>query len=144
MNSIYKFLISALLIFLCIPLISCSTSTEALPADADEITENILTALNNNDYKSFSRDFDATMKGALTEDMFNNELAPMLEEKAGEYIPDSLEVVKTAETGGSIVVIYQTEFTKAANGVAVQISFTETDGKTTVSGLYFNAAELSG
>jgi len=52
---------------------------------ADPITENILLAMNEDDYTKYSDNFDQTMKNAVPDAVFNQTNA-MIKSKIGDYI----------------------------------------------------------
>ncbi len=103
------------------------------PSYSDEMTENVLTALNAGDYAKFSQDFDEAMKGALPESSFAS-LKSQLASTIGDYV--SREVDKVVTTDDYTTVVYTAEFTKK-DKVTVTIAFHTVDGVTEVSGLWF-------
>jgi hypothetical protein len=52
---------------------------------ADPITENILLAMNEDNYTKYSEHFDQTMKNAMPEAVFN-ETNAMIKSKIGDYV----------------------------------------------------------
>ena len=90
---------------------------------ADPATENILIAMNNEDYASFSKDFSDTMKSELSEDVFADFLAKNL---TGVNIENGLTTA-----------IYKINF-ESMEDVALEVVFQKIDDKMMVVGLWFN------
>ena len=68
-------------VFFSIPLLSgCGPVKEAV----DPIAENILVSMNNQDYESFSKDFDQTMKNSLPAETFP-QLLEQVDSQVGKY-----------------------------------------------------------
>jgi hypothetical protein len=133
-------------LILIIMVTACSQSaTSSLPEPSytRSSTENIIKAINENDYTLFSRDFDQTMKQAMSQQVFD-QLKTTLSNKVGSYVPGSLEFNQTAVQGGYTVVSYTAKFTNEPENVIVTITFVTVDGVHLVSGLYFNSPKLRG
>jgi hypothetical protein len=133
-----------LLLLLGISMSACSTSVQSSlpePSYSREITENIMLAINNNNFPQYSRDFDQTMKQAMTEQAFE-QVQKTVTSKIGSYVPASLQFSKTVAQDKYIVVNYLCKFTGEPDSVTVTISFQAVDGKYLVAGLYFNSPKL--
>jgi hypothetical protein len=78
-------------------------------AYADPATENILIAMNNGDYASFSKDFNDTMKSELSEDVFVDFLAAV-NGQVGDYIPDSKNLTGFNIENGLTTATYKINF----------------------------------
>ncbi len=105
-------------------------------AYADPITENILIAMNNRDYASFSKDFDNTMKNELSEDVFADFLAAV-NGQVGDYIPDSKNLTGVNVENGLTTATYKIDF-ESMKDVALDVVFKKIDNKMMVVGLWFN------
>ena len=103
---------------------------------ADPATENILIAMNNGDYAGFSKDFDATMKSELSEDVFPDFLAA-INGKVGNYIPDSKDLTGVNIENGITTATYVIDF-EAMEDVSLEVVFQKIDDKVMVVGLWFN------
>jgi len=106
---------------------------------ADPIAENILTAINTDDYAKYSENFDDVMKTAMPEALFQQTNAA-IKDKIGEYI--SKEFWKIDTQNQYTIVFYKARFTQETADVTVQIAFHEVSGKNLVSGLWFNSPNL--
>ena len=102
---------------------------------ADPITENILVAMNNSDYKSFSMNFDDTMKAELSEDAFPSLLSAVTGQ-VGNYIEGSKKIVGVNIKNELITATYNAKFEKSED-VIVEITFKKIDGQIKVVGLWF-------
>ena len=103
---------------------------------ADPATENILIAMNNEDYASFSKDFDDTMKSELSEDAFPDFLAAV-NGQIGDYIPDSKNLNGFNIENGMTTANYTIDF-ESMKDVTLDVIFQKIDGKMMVVGLWFN------
>lgn len=102
---------------------------------ADPITENILVSMNNSDYKSFSKDFDDTMKAELSEDAFPAFLSAVIGQ-VGNYIEGSKKIVGVNIKNELTTATYSAKFEKS-DDVNIEITFQKIDGQTKVVGLWF-------
>ena len=119
-------------------IISCSPPKPE-PPYASEITENVLTGLNQSDFARFSRDFDEAMKKAFTEQVFT-QTRDLIKSKVGDY--QSKQYLKTEEKKPYTTVYYKAQYTNEPDGVIVRIVFQEIGGKPLVSGLWFDSPKL--
>ncbi len=106
---------------------------------ADPITEQILVAMNKDDYAMYSEDFDQTMKNAMTEAVFD-ETNTVIKSKIGDYV--SKEFWKAESKDQYTIVHYKAKFTDEPGDVTVRVVFQEIDGGMKVSGLLLNSPEL--
>ena len=144
------FLVIIILLLPVTVLSSCS-SNNTTPSDlpepgyAGDITENILVAINNDDYAKFSQDFDTTMKNAINQQSFEQQIITGVKGKIGDYVANSKKFLQAASVaGGDAVVVYQAQYTTESASVAITISFKDINGKPMVDGLYFNSPKLRG
>jgi len=105
-------------------------------AYADPATENILIAMNNGDYASFSKDCDDTMKSELPEDSFADFVAAV-NGQVGDYVPDSKNFTGFETENGLTTANYTIDF-DSMKDVELEIIFQKIDGKMMVFGLWFN------
>jgi hypothetical protein len=103
---------------------------------ADPATENILIAMNNEDYTSFSKDFDDTMKSELSEDAFPDFLAAV-NGQVGDYVPDSKNLNGFNIDNGITTANYTIDF-ETMKDVTLDVIFQKIDGKMMVIGFWFN------
>jgi hypothetical protein len=111
------------------------------PLYARAMTENILLAINNNDYALYSKNFDNAMKQAMTQKAFD-QVQSTIATKVGSYEPGSIQFVQAISQDPYIAVIYSSKFTNEQDNVTVTISFHTVDGNDLVGGLYFNSPKL--
>ena len=100
-----------------------------------QATENILVAIEEDDYQSFVQDFSDPMKSAFTEDEFNK-LRDMLQETSGNYI--SMNAPDLSNKQG--YAIYRILCKFDLEDVIVTVTF-KVDGNL-VEGLFFDSANL--
>jgi hypothetical protein len=109
-----------------------ASACAAEPDYANQMTEDILLAMNENDYAKFSEHFDEAMKSALPEATFQQNTS-QIKEAIGEYV--SKTFWKTATEDGYTAVYYKAKFT-LEDEITVKVVFLETEGKVYVSGLW--------
>ena len=105
-------------------------------AYADPATENILIAMNNEDYANFSKDFSDIMKSELSEDVFADFLAAV-NGQVGDYIPDSKNLNGFNIENGLTTATYKINF-ESMEDVVLEVVFQKIDNKMMVVGLWFN------
>jgi len=108
-------------------------------AYADPITEDTLIGMNENDYAKFSEHFDEAMKNAIPEANFG-QLVATIKPVIGDYV--SKEFWTVEKQGEYTLVKYKTKFTNESADVIVTVSFHEVEGKTYLSGLWFDSPKL--
>lgn len=110
---------------------------------SDDMTENILTAVNEDSFEKYSKDFDSTMKKAINEQAFKKS-NDMIKSKIGEYISKSLTKAEkvTNKSNEFIVAYYTAKFSNETKDVSVKVVFSEVDGKKYVTGLWFDSPNL--
>jgi len=120
---------------------ACVQEAESKPEPeyAGSITEQILIAMNENDYLKYSEHFDEAMRKAMPEAVFQ-ETSALIKTKIGSYI--SKEFWKAEDKGVSTIVYYKAKFTDEPEDVIVQVVFQETAGRICVSGLWFDSLKL--
>jgi len=112
---------------------------EAEPEYAGSITEQILIAINENDYPKYSEHLDEAMKKAMPEAVFQ-ETSALIKAKIGSYV--SKEFWKAEDKGASTIVYYKAKFTGEPEDVIVTVVFQETAGRICVFGLWFDSPKL--
>ena len=103
---------------------------------ADPAAENILIAMNNEDYASFSKDFDDNMKSELSKESFADFLAAV-NGQVGDYIPDSKNLTGVNIENGMTTATYIIDF-ESLEDVTLEVIFQKIDNKMMVVGLWFN------
>jgi hypothetical protein len=102
---------------------------------ADPITENILIAMNNQDYAGFSKDFDDTMKQELSEASFPD-LVTAVNGSVGNYVPGSKKITGVNVENGLTTATYQADF-EGLEDVTVEVVFKKINDQMKVVGLWF-------
>lgn len=105
---------------------------DAVLAFSEAKTDNLLAGMNAGDYAVFSRDFDAEMLAAMTEDQFDK-LKADRDSKLGLYL--SREVASVVQIDDFHAVNYTAKFEKQDN-VPVRVVFRVAEPHE-VSGLWF-------
>lgn len=103
---------------------------------ADLETENALVSLQNNDLAGFTKDFNQTMKKAMSQSAFSK-LYKLMSSTVGDYQSKEFEIVTS--TNNILTIEYYAQYSLEPAGVWVSISF---DGSRKISGLYFNSPKL--
>ncbi len=116
-------------------------SAEKVKEFADPMTENILLAMNEDDYPRFSQDFDEQMKAVFNEAQYNQTI-PAIKAKIGQYV--SKEYVSAEYKDGFTVVVYKARFSQEANDIIVTSVFSDTNGKKLLSGFWLDSPKLRG
>ena len=105
---------------------------------AEPAADSILAGHNEMNYAKYSKDFDETMKNALTEPVFRQKQGSILS-KIGKY--RSRKLIKTVKQSGYVSVIYSGEFEKES-GVVIRVVFKNYGDKNLAAGLWFNSPKL--
>ena len=108
--------------------------------EAEPVIENILTAMNEKNYKNYIRDFNASMKAAYTREVFKKNVI-LLQGKIGKYksrTPSKIERAKTR-----YIFYYNAKFSKAKGPVVVRLVLERAAQKLQVVFLSFDAPEIS-
>ncbi len=114
-------------------------SDEEILRYADPIANNALQAINENDYKNFSADFDLTMKKAMPEDMFYQINSEILD-KLGNYTRRGEG--KVIHKDDHIHVIYHPVFEKEPEDAVFRLIFKEEEGQTRLVGIWLDSPKL--
>jgi hypothetical protein len=129
-----------LLFFMTLIMTACSSPVKLIEGDArqqalaytESKTDNLLTAITNRDYTSFSKDFNDAMLKAMTPDAFNK-LCDQLSTSYGAYKSRSVDHLELA--GQNLVVVYNAVFEKVPV-VTIRVVFLP-DEPHLISGLWF-------
>ncbi|MFA5308298.1 MAG: DUF3887 domain-containing protein [Dehalococcoidales bacterium] len=109
------------------------------PDYADNITETMLKALNNNDYQSYCQAFTNVMKQATTEEYFNTNRTFTLN-KIGRY--ESKKVSSVSENGTTATVVYSAKFVNEPDDATVHIVFDTSGDNVAVSAFWIVSPKL--
>ena len=121
---------AALFIVLVIFAMGCAKAADY----KDGMTENILLAINEEDFEKLTKDFDDALKEDVTADMFPYLLAEVTG-KVGYYIEDSKELIKVHTENEVTTAIYLAEF-ESVQDIEVIVVFQEINRKKKVVGLF--------
>jgi hypothetical protein len=120
-----------------------ATTTDYLPANepdyASDIAENMLVALNDLDYPSFSRYFDDNMKVSINENAFT-EIHNFISERAGEYLYKKYDTCEKYDEYA--VVYYQALYSKSNIAMKIKVVFDESGSEPMVSGFWLDSTLL--
>lgn len=114
-------------------------NVEQMRKYADPITENILLAMNEDNYTKYSEHFDQTMRNALPRAVFN-ETNAVINSKIGDYV--SKEFWKVESKNQYTIVYYKARFIEEPKDVIVKVVFQEIKGQIKVSGLWLDSPKL--
>ncbi len=119
----------------------CKVSEEII-AFAEDAAENYLTAINDQDYESYTRDLDDTMKISVSEEEFLD-FSSYLMNTIGYYEPGSKEHSYNIVQNGMDVIVYRASYTGEEGEVEFKIVITGSrDGTYRVSGSWFDSPRL--
>jgi hypothetical protein len=129
--------VSILIVVLLAGLSGCLPAKKAGLSDQQvaSVTENILKALNQNNYPAFIHDFSPQMKSAFTQEKFS-QLQTMLYNASGDF----LYMDEPSITNNQGYAIYRFPSKYADETVTVTVTFVI--GGQEVEGLYFDSANL--
>lgn len=135
-----------LITFLISFMIFAGCSAQQPPVDevklfAEPMTENILLAMNEDDYARFSQDFDEQMKKAFDEKQYNNTI-PAIKAKIGQYL--SKEFIGAENKDGLTVVMYKAKFSQESSDVIIRSAFSDRNGKKLIAGFWLDSPKLRG
>ncbi len=112
-----------------------------IPVMAEPLVENILVALQNNDYAAFSQDLSQNAKKILTQTSFD-QLYNQMQTALGEY--QSKYYFSGSTKSGIITVVYIAEYSKEPAGVFVTLVLQPAGTSYQVEGLTFDSPNLRG
>lgn len=118
---------------------SDQANTEAIRESIDPITENLLVAINEDDYVQYSRDFDQPMKNAMTEESFK-QINPTIKAKIGNYI--SKEFVAMEPKDQYTIFYYKAKFSREPGDVIIKNVVREAGGRMYISGFWLDSPNL--
>lgn len=133
-------LLAALIVLIIIS--GCSAqqpSADEIKKFADPMTENILVAMNDDDYPRFSQDFDEPMRNGMSETSYKNTF-PAIKAKIGKYI--SKEFVSVENKDQYTVVTYKAKFSQEPADVIVRSVFSDKNGEKHISGFWLDSPNL--
>jgi len=124
-------------------LAACGQQVTILPADqaqafaaqVDATSENLFQGLSNRDYAAFTRDMDATMKGAISEAKFA-ELHQMLIGRYGKYL--SRQTIQVFDIGQYRSIQYAVNF-EQKEGVKLRIVYDMAVTPPPISGFWIDS-----
>ncbi len=108
---------------------------EAVLAYADPMTDNLLQGMNDGDYATFARDFDAAMAKAIPATSFDAFMASTAS-KLGQYESRTVSTVESVDNFTRV--IYQARFAND-DPVTVRVVFNQDH---LISGLWFDSAKM--
>lgn len=141
---LWKYVVLTTMLLLSVTISGCFAQqppVDATKTYADPMTENMLLAMNEDNYARFSQDFDGQMKNTLNETQYNNTI-PAIKAKIGNYL--SKEFVAAENKDGYTMVMYKAKFSEESGDVTVRSIFSEKNGKRYVSGLWLDSPKLRG
>ncbi|MFH1016394.1 MAG: DUF3887 domain-containing protein [Chloroflexota bacterium] len=127
------------MIVVMVALAACGDASE--PDYASDIAENILTAINDDNYDQYSELFTAEMKDKMAEKVVR-EINSVIKLEIGAY--EFKEFWKAENTGLYTTVYYRARFTNEPEDVIVKVVFQKIEGKVYVAGLWLDSPKLRG
>lgn len=122
---------------------ACATKVdEEVISFADGAAENILIAINDQDYESYSMDLNDAMLEAVSEQEFMK-FSDYMKNTVGEYIQGSKEYLSSAIQSGVNIVAYTADYTEETEDVIITIVVSKSNKDTyEISGTLFNSPKL--
>lgn len=115
-------------------------NAEEIRKYSDGTTENILTAINNDDYAVYTKDFSPEMKKAIPEDTFK-EQNKIIKGKIGTY--ESKKFAKAETKDEYIRTFYIAKFSDEPKDVTVLVVFKADDPDHKVQGIFLSSPKLA-
>jgi len=109
-------------------------SDQEVQAVAEPILDNLLAGFNAGDYAQYSRDFDTTLKEALSPQKFQETRKAILL-KLGKY--KSKSFLGFLQQGRMTVALWKGRFDKTGDDVLIKLVLSKRPEKTVVVGLWF-------
>ncbi len=138
-----KILVLVLAVIIAIPLVGCQQTTngtklsgadeQAVLAFSEPKTDNLIAGMKDNNYATFSMDFDKDMLTSMNHDQFNA-LRKDRDRKLGAYV--SREVKEVYKRGSYFIVVYDAMFEKN-DSVIMQVVF-QVKEPHQISGLWYD------
>ncbi len=130
---------AGLIVWLALIPVSCSSVPE--PEYASGIAEQMLQAINQDNYDQFAQYFDENIQKIMPEKNFHGAVYEV-KTRVGSY--QSKEFLKAEDSGFSIIVYYIAHFTEEPEDVIVEIRFKELEGGIRVSAFSLDSPKLRG
>ena len=109
-------------------------TNEEVAGIAEPVLDNILEAFETNDYVKYSRDFDDTLREAVSEKKFV-EVDHYFQESLGDY--QSREYLGFVVKGKMSVVLWKARYNKSEDDVLIKLVLSKRRNKHLVTGLWF-------
>lgn len=104
---------------------------------AEPMMDNILDGLADENYQKYSKNFDATLKGAIPKEKFPS-LKEQIEATFGNYLyREYIGFLNKWAGGGMTVVLWKGVFDKSSDDVLIKMVLTEKEDKSYITGLWF-------
>ena len=110
---------------------------DEVAAQAQPMAEKLLKALNDNDYATFSLDFDEAMRKGMDEKGFTS-MKTMFDSKIGKFV--SMEVDKVEKVDSYYSITFRARFEKE-DGVTFRMTINQNDPPK-VAGVWFTSPKL--
>ncbi len=129
----YLMIFTGLIILLTLPILvlGCKQSTDYV----DIMTENILIAINEEDFEKLIKDFDEELKNDMSMDVFPFLLAEVIG-KAGYYQEGSKQLIGINTEDGVTSAFYSANYENVED-LRIKVVFRKIGNKNKVSGLFF-------
>ena len=109
-------------------------SNQEVKRIANPILDSILEGFGTNNYKKYSRNFDDTLKEAISEKKFLV-VAQQIKSKIGNY--QSREYLGFLKKGRMTLVLWKASFDESEDDVLIKLVISKRKGKYLVTGLWF-------
>ncbi len=135
-----------LCVMMAISITACGSKMDSKEVSkyADDITENMLLAYNEDNYEQYIANADSQFKVVVTEDKMK-EGNGMVRGKIGDYVPGSKvfkDAVKTSQKDQKFIAVrYNAKFTGESEDVLVTMIFDDNESHQ-VGGIFFNSPKL--
>jgi len=141
-----KIVLVSLVIIMAISIVGCAQKADnsAVSAYADDITEKMLLAYNEDNYAQYIQNTDDQFRAAVSEDKMKQG-NQVVRDKIGNYVLGSkqyTDAVKTTQNNLKYVAVrYTAKFTNETGDVVITMVFDDNESHQ-VGGIFFNSPKL--
>lgn len=141
-----KLVLLVLVVLVSVSLLGCGQKTDnsAVSAYADDITEKMLLAFNEENYAQYIANTDSQFKTLMSEDQMK-QVNKLVRDKIGTYVSGSkkfTDAVPTTQNNQKYIAVrYTAQFTNETGDVVITMVFDDNDSHQ-VGGIFFNSPKL--
>lgn len=121
-----------------------SVDIDEVKGFSDSMVEDMLQALNNDDYDGFIKDFGPEMKDAFDENTYNQQIKTQIIDVIGQYQSKELLKASFKSSNGTkfLQTIYQAKYSDEPEDVVITVVFSNDLDNRTIEGLFFSSPKI--